>query len=101
MAPSAGTDPRHLPRLRGDVVDDVVGPARVTADPRRNMVKAQREASPPRDVVIRARRVPADAKATNEPSAFVKSQAATKHIHAADAPIHHRIVRLTIGRGVA
>ena len=101
MPPSAGTDAGHLTGLGRDVVNDVIRAMRVTAHAGGNMIKAQRKASPPRDVVIRTRRVPADANSADEFSALVEGEASPEDIHPADASTHHRIVGLAIGRGVA
>src|SRR5688572_9457929 len=69
-----------------DVEDDVVGPGFVAgdaADPHQ-MIEAENRADAPRDVVVCARRVAADAEAADHSfSRTVKAEPSAEHIHAA------------------
>lgn len=102
VAPAARAHTRHLSSLRRDVVDDVVGTGRITADAGRHVVQTQGVAGPPRDVVVGARRVAADADPADKlPCRVVQPEAAAKHVDAADAAANHRVIRLPRVRRVA
>ena len=93
--------------IGNDVKDDVVGVSRV-ADEERSRTRNGRSrtslchaiqveivADAPRDVVIGARRIPADAKPThNLRSHVIESKAATEHIRPANLLAHQWVVGL-------
>src|SRR5437773_6491405 len=101
MAKSACAVTRHLSSLRDDVVQDIVATTRVTADApgsrRDEIVEIQIISGAPCDVVIRTRRVAADADAADEVSAgVVETQPAAEHVHPADSSTYHGIISLAV-----
>src|ERR1700704_3992182 len=85
VAPSTFADTRHLPGLWSDVVHDIVRMSRVACKDRRDagghVIEIQKMTRPPRDVVIRARCVAADAKTTQQASVgVVESKPAAKYV---------------------
>jgi len=107
MSESRCAHARHLAGLRRDVEDDVVGMRRITSEDRRRAgwheVKVQTMPSPPRDVVVGARRIAADANRAEEHTGrVVECEAAAEHVDATDAAAHHRIIGLpVVGRAAA
>src|SRR5689334_14731042 len=93
-------------RRTRDVIDDVVGPIAVSADPvyLLEVIEAEIVAHAPRDHVIGARRVTADTHAADDlggTAGFdVKTKPATEYVHAADPLADHRVGRLAIVGGV-
>src|SRR4026209_475381 len=97
MAPAASTDAGHLPRLRRDVIDDVVRTVAISADTARNMVEIKIVSGAPGDVVIGARGVAAHANGAHERAAGgVQREPAAEHVHTTDASTDHRVVRLPV-----
>src|SRR5438477_5649392 len=97
MTPSAPTDAVLLERVRFDVVHDGVRAARITTDSTRfsdrEVVETEVVARPPRDVVIGARGIAADADGTDEHAVgVIERQTSSKYIHTADSEIDHRVV---------
>ena len=95
MTESAGADTRAAVRIRRDVEDDVVRPVRIArhSPDAREVIQAKQVPNAPRDVVISARRVAADADAADQnPSRPVQAEAAAKDVDAADLLAAQRFV---------
>src|SRR6476660_3652518 len=102
MAPTARACPLLLPRLRGDVVDDVVGSGGIPAHARWHVVEQQEMPCLPTDIVIGARGVAAHAQAPYElPLTVVKSEPTTEYVDPANLSTLHRIVSGTIVSSVS
>jgi len=79
----------------GDVENDVIGMCRVPAysSDTRQVIQAQIRAGPPRDVMVAAGGISADADGSNYfLASSVKSQSAAENVHASDFASNHGIV---------
>src|ERR1700727_700725 len=66
MPPSTRTHADGEPRLRRDVIHDIVRAGRIRAHSRRNEVQLQRVPRPPRNIVIGTGRIAADPKPSDD-----------------------------------
>src|SRR5262249_48165841 len=90
VAEAAGADASRCV----DIEDDVVRASCIggNSTDSREMIEAQILPDTPGDVVIRARRIAADADAADDPLAGrVQRKPAAEHVDAADLPAVHRI----------
>src|SRR6266568_2783452 len=102
MAPAGCAYSEGKPWRGCDVVDDVVGPGGVRADPAGNMVELEGIARTPGDVVIRAGGVAADTDGSDEHALrIVKREAAAEDIDSTDAPADHGVLGGSVVVGVA
>lgn len=83
-------------------IDDVIGPCSIprnTAGTRsRQHIQVEIVADPPRNHMIRAGGISAQAEAADNPIGVVEAQTSAKDIHAADLTTDHRVVSLTVVR---
>ena len=81
VPPAAGADAQGQAGRSGDVVDDIVGPARVGAHTPGHEVEIEVMTGAPGDVVVGAGRISADAEAANEEALrVVEGEASAKDV---------------------